>query len=560
MRSQKLRLALSLLLLVFTMSCTDGLTPTLVSTNELVPTPTPQDSCVWEAATSCDYKRLAGYIGETSDLDTKDDDGNTLLHRAAGTKLEDCTQDERLRTVILLVERGADVNAKNNQGQTPLHLAATSPSFHVVYYLVHSARADLPKDNEGKTPKHYASRPDIAEFLEAVEGTGAFVPVEVLAKLEVEEGYLWMDIGLYDDAIEHYTSALELDETGDCGTGIIGKAYELRGVAHYEKGSYAEAVVDLSEAINNNPGESSFYYHRGVAYYYSGDCQSARADLDKFVDPNQVLAGEKTAEALAEAERLIGECPIEPTTAPTPTPTLIPPTAMPTPIPLPIPQIAFSGLANNDEWTPYTREFDGVKMALVPAGCFEMGSTDYEDEQPVHQQCFSEPFWIDVYEVTNEQYGSYKLWSGDNLPRVMVNWSEAVAHCESRGARLPTEAEWEYAARGPDGLIYPWGNEFVSDNVARVSSRGPSDVGSRPGDVSWAGAFDMSGNVWEWVNSLYRSYPYDATDGREASGDLDSSSDRVVHGGEGVRASMRGGTDPDAYSNIGFRCARSYTD
>ena len=145
-------------------------------------------------------------------------------------------------------------------------------------------------------------------------------------------------------------------------------------------------------------------------------------------------------------------------------------------------------------------------------------------------------------------------------------WFYAVKHCEGRGARLPTEAEWEYAARGPDGLVYPWGNDFVADNVVYSgnSNNQTWDVGSKPDGVSWVGAFDLSGNVWEWVNSLYRSYPYDATDGRVVDGIGDPGSDLVLRGGPwyfgplGVRAANRGRDDRGSgYDGYGFRCARS---
>jgi formylglycine-generating enzyme required for sulfatase activity len=132
--------------------------------------------------------------------------------------------------------------------------------------------------------------------------------------------------------------------------------------------------------------------------------------------------------------------------------------------------LAEAGVISNGEWEPYIQEFDGVKMALVQAGCFMMGSEDGEStEKPVHEVCFDEPFWIDVYEVTNELYGSAasgnNTWGNycgsrsrfDDQPRICINWSETAAYCESHGARLPTEAEWEYAARGPDSLRYPWG-------------------------------------------------------------------------------------------------------
>jgi hypothetical protein len=220
-------------------------------------------------------------------------------------------------------------------------------------------------------------------------------------------------------------------------------------------------------------------------------------------------------------------------------------------------------VTSNAEWTPVIQEFDGVEMALVPAGCFMMGEDGKGGEQ-----CFEAPFWIDVTEVTNAQYGSSGRWSGDNLPRERVDWFDAVAHCEARGARLPTEAEWEYAARGPDGLVYPWGNEFVPDNVVYAGNSGgrTADVGSRPGGASWVGALDMSGNVWEWVSSVYEPYPYDPTDGREVDASSDSSSARGLRGGswlDGFSNLLRGASrdrgNPSVVVGLdGFRCARSY--
>ncbi len=130
----------------------------------------------------------------------------------------------------------------------------------------------------------------------------------------------------------------------------------------------------------------------------------------------------------------------------------------------------------NDQWEPVTETFDGALMAMVPPGCFIAGSTAeqegyaadelfdvrswYENEQPAHEQCLDELFWIDVYQVTNEQYGLLRRIPSDDPPRETADWFEASVHCESRGSRLTTKAEWEYAARGPDGLICPWGNEF----------------------------------------------------------------------------------------------------
>jgi eukaryotic-like serine/threonine-protein kinase len=226
-------------------------------------------------------------------------------------------------------------------------------------------------------------------------------------------------------------------------------------------------------------------------------------------------------------------------------------------------------VTSNADWTPVIQEFDGVEMVLVPAGCFMMGSETGDNEQPVHEQCFDEPFWISRYEATNEQYGSIGCgtYSSDaNQPRSCISWFDARNYCESLGGRLPTEAEWEYAARGPDSLIYPWGNDFVADNVAYSHNSNINqtpEVGSKPGGVSWVGAYDLSGNVWEWVSTLYQSYPYDANDGRESN---DDDNPRILRGGSFLnsgfgflRAFNRIWHNPDiVYYNFGFRCARSY--
>jgi formylglycine-generating enzyme required for sulfatase activity len=245
--------------------------------------------------------------------------------------------------------------------------------------------------------------------------------------------------------------------------------------------------------------------------------------------------------------------------------------APPPPTPEASPQSVF------DESTFVIQEFDAIEMVLVPEGCFMMGSDDGEpDEMPVHEQCFEHAFWIDRNEVSNAQYGSAddSFMCEDNSAepdqaRICVNWAEASAHCESRGARLPTEAEWEYAARGPDSLVYPWGNEFVHDFVVyqNTSNFVVGPVGSRPGGVSWVGALNMSGNVEEWVSTIYDPsaypYPYSSDDGREDLADTDAM--RVQRGGSYgaperfLRAADRRQSSPSSISNsTGFRCARDY--
>jgi len=233
-------------------------------------------------------------------------------------------------------------------------------------------------------------------------------------------------------------------------------------------------------------------------------------------------------------------------------------------------KLAEFGMTRNADWAPYIADFSGVKMALVPRGCFTMGSAEGPaNEQPAHAVCFERPFWIDVTEVTNAQYGSVgcaEYSSAPDQPRNCVSWVDARAHCEGRGARLPTEAEWEYAARGPDGLTYPWGNEFVSENVVwNISKPGEeAPVGSKPQGISWVGALDLSGNVWEWVADWYQD-PYQPDAQADPVGP-NSGEYRVLRGGSWVyadplflRAALRGWFNPleEAY-NHGFRGARDY--
>jgi formylglycine-generating enzyme required for sulfatase activity len=254
------------------------------------------------------------------------------------------------------------------------------------------------------------------------------------------------------------------------------------------------------------------------------------------------------------------------------------------------------GVAANADWTPVEQDFDGVTMVLVPAGCFEMGSSEAEadaafaqcerergqgqcqsdwfsGELPAHEQCFDAPFWIDKFEVTNAQFAEFggtassdSNWTAHDLPRESITWFESRDFCALRGARLPTEAEWEYAARGPDGLRYPWGNAYNAGLVIGLDDPTYGDfqtapVGSRPGGASWVGALDMSGNVFEWTSSLYAEYPY----GADHESDSDPESHRVLRGGSFVAATLvmrsadRVWGDPgvDFYGD-GFRCARSY--
>jgi len=220
-------------------------------------------------------------------------------------------------------------------------------------------------------------------------------------------------------------------------------------------------------------------------------------------------------------------------------------------------------------WTPVEEDFDGVTMVLVPAGCFMMGDDQRSNTQPIHEQCFEEPFWIDQTEVTQADFARLDgqkerphEFSGDDLPVEFITWFEARDFCQQRGMRLPTEREWEYAARGVASLAYPWGDDWDAD-LAVVGEEQTTAVGNKPDGASWVGALDMGGNVWEWVSSLYAAYPY--TDDAESTTDTDSH--RVVRGGsfsgtpDSLRGAHRNWIKPNtAGLNLGFRCANDVED
>lgn len=226
---------------------------------------------------------------------------------------------------------------------------------------------------------------------------------------------------------------------------------------------------------------------------------------------------------------------------------------------------------------------DGMNLVFVPAGEFTMGSDVNPREQPIHQVTL-DAYWIDQTEVTNAMYakcvaankcappsntssyrhaGYFGNPEFDNFPVIYVLWNDAVSYCTYVGRRLPTEAEWEKAARGTDANIYPWGDAEPNDNLLNFGRfvGDPTKVGSYPAGSSIYGAFDMGGNVEEWVSSLYQPYPYDANDGRE---DLSSSGNRVLRGGSwklgygDVRSFSRNNVSPSfSLYVIGFRCSRS---
>ena len=245
------------------------------------------------------------------------------------------------------------------------------------------------------------------------------------------------------------------------------------------------------------------------------------------------------------------------------------------------------GELNTQDLITITVVLPDTPIVLIPAGEFEMGDHFNEsgvDERPVHT-VYLDAFYMDIYEVTNAQYqkfmdatghGAPNLWYDSRFnkpeqPVVGASWHDAVAYAEWAGKRLPTEAQWEKAARG--GLVgkrYPWGDEapdtdgvyrasyYIGDSGAADGYEYTAPVGSfAPNSY---GLYDMAGNVWEWCADWYSKSYYANSPSNNPLGP-DSGAWRVLRGGSWVphpgllRVAYRGAHDPpDLYDHVGFRC------
>jgi formylglycine-generating enzyme required for sulfatase activity len=234
---------------------------------------------------------------------------------------------------------------------------------------------------------------------------------------------------------------------------------------------------------------------------------------------------------------------------------------------------------------------DLAEMVWVPGGTFRMGSTDeglgrqwkengweagwtryVEDERPQHEVTISRGFWLCKHEVTNGQYARFveatghaphALWdeykAHDRLPVSHVTWDDCVAYAQWAGGALPTEAQWEWSARGPEGRMYPWGStwdrtkcnsaEYWAGRALPTTDAWTSwvegvlggdmvtpakeiahlrDVGSYPSGASWCGAVDLAGSAWEWCSDWYGPYAAEAVTDPGGPGTGDA---RVLRGG-----------------------------
>lgn len=224
-----------------------------------------------------------------------------------------------------------------------------------------------------------------------------------------------------------------------------------------------------------------------------------------------------------------------------------------------------------------TNPIDGAEMSLIPAGTFTMGSEETKSDNPEHKVTLRSSYYMYQKDVTVAQFRKYDDangnkfdWNGnkpswgwiDDHPMVRVSWDDAQGYCKWAGVRLPTEAEWEHAARGPNNSKFPWGDEFdgekCANSVSPNSLKGTKPVGSFA--PNGYGLYDMSGNVWNWCSDWYEK-EYNVSNATDPQG-AGSGSSRVLRGGSWgngssgyFRSSYRNDSDPTfRLVNFGFRC------
>lgn len=385
-------------------------------------------------------------------------------------------------------------------------------------------------------------------------------------------------------AIEHLTRALETAPPA-----LQYDTYYYRSMVYAAEGEYARAIEDIDERITRN-ATSDEYVRRAQVYQAWGDDEAAARDFSAAIDrtPNagkyylyradffaqldrvedalsdydsflRLRDPDESQSEINRAESYIRLHSAKQTTMPTPTESITAGAVL-------------------------TSSIDGARYVYVPAGVFLMGSDEEGgfDEKPQHEVAL-DAFWIMQTEVTNEQYekcviadacsppshpdwGTDEFWAAYDLhPVTYVTWEQAAAYAEWVGGRLPTEAEWEKAARGRDSRRYPWGDKPPTEDRLNFDNYvgDTQPVGSYPDGASPYGALDMAGNVWEWTSDWYANDYYAISPRENPTGPLDGE-DRVLRGGGydsalyEVTAFYRGGAAvTDQNSAYGFRVVRT---
>jgi serine/threonine-protein kinase len=372
-------------------------------------------------------------------------------------------------------------------------------------------------------------------------GTPAYLPPEVLQRKKV-------------------------DHRGDLyALGCV--LYEMAtGVPPYS-GTFAEVAMAKSrkETRVPDPRESK----EDVSAEYAAVARTLMAwdPVERYADGRTVAAilrGTAPASAPARREAMMLDAPVEPAVRGLPPPSHPPlgATALP------------AGFVEHSGRIWCLR--DGAEMAFVPGGEFTMGSDHGSpDEVPAHVIHLG-PFLADRHEVTVWQFARFcretkrampeqPTESNDRHPVVNVAWAEARAYAEWAGKNLPTEAQWEKAARGADAREFPWGNEPLTEDRARfrnAAEEGTASVGAYPAGRSPYGCLDMVGNAWEWVADWYAEDYYGRSPPRDPIGPVEGAS-RVLRGGilgetgADLRVTKRRRSRPESrFDFVGFRCVK----
>jgi formylglycine-generating enzyme required for sulfatase activity/CHAT domain-containing protein/Flp pilus assembly protein TadD len=399
-----------------------------------------------------------------------------------------------------------------------------------------------------------------AEALRALAQANAIAPDSPTANFAL--GVLYFEeFDSNQQAIEHLTRALE-----DASPDLKRDAYAYRALVHAKKGDYASAIADMdaiiaddassddyvqraqfhqaqgddvaaardfTAAIDRAPGVGKYYLYRADFYANLNQVDKALADYGTFLKIRDPGGSQSEIDRAENYIRLHN------------------PAQMSVPAP---------GPANDKAGLAFTNTVDGAQYVFVPAGPFDMGLDEGRfDEKPRHEVEL-DAFWIMQTEVTNEQYekcviadvcsppfhpdwGSDEFWATyDRHPVTHVTWEQATTYAQWAGGRLPTEAEWEKAARGIDGRRYPWGNTVPK--VQRLNFNNDvgdtQPVGSYPDGAGPYGTLDMAGNVWEWVADWYAEDYYATSPRANPTGPA-----------EGERRIRRGGSFRDALYNVG---------
>ncbi len=383
----------------------------------------------------------------------------------------------------------------------------------------------------------------------------------------------------YSLSIDAFTQAIKLDS-------ISGDAYFNRGLSYLAIKEGENALTDLEAAYQYLPNSFDVSialaqahtlvehygdcylqversrplietdYHQAQIYYWRGICHEGRQDTSMAIEAWEDLLAMPVSSEIGNLQAGARE---HLNIIYTPTPIH---TETPTPTSLP------------EEISDIDPTGNSIPMRLVPAGEFTMGSdTGPDDEKPEHE-VHLDTFFIDKFEVTNAHYNicvaekiCYQPLSTDHIidfnnhPVVNVTWEMAMTYCEWREGYLPSEAQWEKAARGTDSRTYPWGNE-INCNKANYSdcTTGTTPVGSYEEGKSVYGVYDMAGNVWEWVADWYSETYYFQSPYQNPTGPSDGT-DRVLKGGAWFSSMNDSRSSNRADARIhrefyGFRCAK----